>query len=71
MTAGSPDILAAHRDAARLRTLYPPPWVISYQAVGDLVMFTAKRPVLVLSKTTARALENELAIGESAPGPAN
>ena len=69
VTTGSPDILAAHREAARLRARYPPPWVISYQAAGDLVMFTAKRPGLVLSKRTAQGLADELAKWESASGP--
>jgi hypothetical protein len=59
--------VAAHREVARLAQIFPAPWVISYRAVADMTIFTARRPGLAISKASAEALEDELWLWERAP----
>ncbi len=55
-----PADLAAHREVARLASLFPPPWTISYRTMAGLTFFVARRPGLELVEGSATALEDEL-----------
>jgi hypothetical protein len=52
--------LAAHRAVARLGSLFPQSWVISYRTMAGLTFFVARRPGLELMESTAQALEDQL-----------
>jgi hypothetical protein len=67
LAANPTDESAAAREAARLSLLYPLPWVISYLTLGEVTIFTARRPGLALSQGSAQALEDELWLWEHAP----
>jgi hypothetical protein len=67
LAANPTDEPTADHEVARLSLLYPLPWVISYCALGGITIFTARRPGLALSLSSAGALKDELWLWEHAP----